>query len=129
MSRRKSDSLEVRTPRAPARSSEDREYQLASLAFDLVEQRLRAGTASSQETIWALKLGSTREAVEKEKLHHENSLLATKKEVMEGQKRIEALYVEALDAMRSYAGHKPANSDAVDLEEADYEVVRDEIVF
>lgn len=129
MPRRKSEALEARSPRAPAKTSEDREYQLSSLAFDLVEQRLRAGTASSQETIWALKLGSTREAVEKEKLRHENSLLATKKEVMESQQRIESLYSEALDSMRSYAGHPPANRDSMDLDEADYKVVRDEVVF
>lgn len=129
MPRRKSEALEVRSTRAPAKTSEAREYQLASLAFDLVEQRLRAGTASSQETIWALKLGSTREAVEKEKLHHENSLLATKKEVMEGQQRIESLYTEALEAMRSYAGQPPKDSGSIDLDEADYKVVRDEVVF
>jgi len=129
MSRRKSNEVELRTPRAPARSSQDREYQLSSLAFDLVEQRLRAGTASSQETIWALKLGSTREAIEKQKLENENALLATKKEVMDSQKRIEALYEDALNAMRAYAGHKPANNDAVDLDDSNYEVVRDEIVF
>lgn len=129
MPRRKSNEVEPRTPRAPARSSQDREYQLSSLAFDLVEQRLRSGTASSQETIWALKLGSTREAIEKQKLENENALLATKKEVMDSQKRIEGLYVAALDAMRAYAGHKPASSDAIDLDESDYRVERDEIVF
>ena len=129
MPRRKSDEIEVRTTRAPARNSQDREYQLSSLAFDLVEKRLRAGTASSQETIWALKLGSTREAIEKQKLQSENELLATKKEVMDSQKRIESLYAEALDAMRSYAGHKPAANDSIDLDDGEYRVIRDEIVF
>jgi hypothetical protein len=99
------------------------------LAFDLVEQRLEAGTASSQETIWALKLGSTREAIEKQKLESENALLATKKEVMDSQRRIEALYEDALKAMRSYAGQKPASDDVVDLDEDQYRVVRDENVF
>lgn len=104
MSRRQSDPISSRTHRAPAKTPEDRENQLASLAFDLVEQRLREGNASSQETIWALKLGSTREAIEKEKIRNENALLATKKEIMESQKAVEALYHEALDAMRAYSG-------------------------
>lgn len=119
MSRRKSDPLETNSGRAPAKTPEDRENQIASLAFDLVEQRLREGKASSQETIWALKLGSTREAIEKEKLRHENQLLATKKEIMESQKAVETLYAEALDAMRSYSGQPPVS------EEPDYDDFED----
>lgn len=125
MSRRKSEAIEVRTNRAPAKTTEDRENQISSLAFDLVEQRLKAGTASSQETIWALKLGSTREAIEKEKIRNENALLATKKDIMESQKHIEALYTEALNAMRSYSGQKVDSENAIDLDE----VHDDPIVF
>lgn len=119
MSRRASDPIPARSHRIPARTPEDRENQIASLAFDLVEQRLRAGTASSQETVWALKLGSTREAIEKEKLRHENALLATKKEIMESQKAVEELYHQALDAMRAYSGQSspPPESDYDDFED------------
>ena len=35
----------------PARSPETRENQLISLAYDLVEERLRNGTATSAETV------------------------------------------------------------------------------
>lgn len=119
MSRRKSDPIETRTNRAPAKTPEDRENQIASLAYDLVERRLREGTASSQETIWALKLGSTREAIEKEKIRNENALLATKKEIMESQKAVEALYEEALSAMRVYSGQTSVSEgpDYDDFEE------------
>lgn len=119
MSRRQSDPVESRTHRAPARTPEDRESQIASLAFDLVEQRLREGKASSQETIWALKLGSTREAIEKEKIRNENALLATKKEIMESQKAVEELYHQALDAMRAYSGQSspPPEPDYDDFED------------
>lgn len=48
---------------------------------------------------------------------------------MESQQRIESLYTEALEAMRTYAGQPPKNSNSLDLDEADYKVVRDEVVF
>lgn len=120
MTRRKSDPLEARTHRAPARTPEDRENQIASLAFDLAERQIRDGTASAQVITWALKLGSTREAIEKEKLRHESSLLATKKEIMESQKAVEALYSEALNAMRAYSGQSiPQEPDYDDFEDTD----------
>lgn len=119
MSRRKSDPLEARSQRAPARTPEDRENQLTSLAFDLAEKQIRDGTASAQVITWALKLGSTREAVEKEKLRNENALLATKKEIMESQKATEALYSAALNAMRAYSGEPPPP------EEPDYDDFED----
>ena len=40
----------------PALSPETRENQLISLAYDLVEERLLNGTATSQETTYFLKL-------------------------------------------------------------------------
>lgn len=117
----------AKTDRLPAKTTQSRETRLSALAFDLVEKRLREGTASSQETVWALKLGSTREAIEQEKIHYENELLAVKKQAIESQKRIEELYFEALSAMRSYSGQRPAG-DAIDLDESGYEVVRDDPV-
>ena len=52
----------------PALTPEARENQLVSLAVDLAEQQLRDGTASSQVITHYLKLGSTKERLEKEKL-------------------------------------------------------------
>lgn len=107
MRRRKSDPLEAKPQRAPARTPEERENQLVSLAYDLAERQIRDGTASSQVLTQFLKLGSSREKVEQEKLKNENALLATKKEIMESQKAVEALYTEAMDAFRSYSGQGP----------------------
>lgn len=42
------DQPQIKSP--PVTSDEAREQQLVSLALDLVEKRLREGTASSQET-------------------------------------------------------------------------------
>lgn len=89
----------------PALTPEARENQLISLATDLVEQRLRDGSASSQETTHFLKLGSTKNRLEMEKLKEENKLLRAKTESIQSQKRVEELYTEALNAMKKYAGH------------------------
>ena len=59
----------------PALTPEAREGQLIALATDLVEQRLRDGTATSQEVVHFLRLGSMRERLEREKLENENILL------------------------------------------------------
>jgi hypothetical protein len=80
---------------------------MVSLAIDLAEQQIRNGTASSQVITHFLKLGSTREKLEQERLEHENELTKVKIEAIESQKRVEELYKEALDAMRSYAGQVP----------------------
>ena len=89
----------------PALTPEARENQLVSLAVDLAEQQLRDGTASSQVITHYLKLGSTKERLEKEKLEEENKLLRAKTEALQSQKKVEELYTEALNAMRQYAGH------------------------
>ena len=94
------------TPRKlrPALTPEARESQLVSLAVDLAEKQLMEGTASSQVITHYLKLGSTKERLEKEKLINENELLKAKAELMQSAKRTEELYLKALDAMRSYRG-------------------------
>lgn len=88
----------------PAISPEARENQLISLAVDLAEQQLRDGTASSQVITHYLKLGTTRERLEKEKLEEENKLLKAKTENLQSQKRVDDLYTKAINAMRKYAG-------------------------
>ncbi len=93
--------------RPPATTPEGRENQLISLADKLAEKQLRDGTASSQTINHYLKLGSTRERLEQERLARENELLSAKVEAMASVKRIEELYETALKAMRSYAGDEP----------------------
>lgn len=88
----------------PALSPEARENQLISLAVDLVEQRLRNGTASSQETTHFLKLGSSKEKLEKEKLRLETELVKAKTESIQAQQHGDEMYAEALNAFRQYSG-------------------------
>lgn len=89
----------------PALTPEARENQMIALAMDLVEQRLRDGTASSQETTHFLKAASQKSKLELEKLKRENELLTAKAKALEDAKEIKVLYEEALKAMRMYGGH------------------------
>lgn len=90
--------------RRPATSPEAQENKMIALAVNLAEKQLVEGTASSQVITHYLKLGTTKERLEKEKLEAENKLLKAKTESLESNKRIEELYGKALDAMRSYSG-------------------------
>lgn len=90
-----------------AKTPEAREDQMIGMAVDLVERQLREGTASSQVISHYLKLGSSRERLEQERIRNENKLIGAKIELMEGQQRIEALIGDALVAFKSYAGGGP----------------------
>lgn len=100
--------------RRPATTPEGRENQLTSLAFELAEKQLADGTASAQVITHFLKMGSTREVLEQERLRHENELLRVKKEAIERERDVEKLMLEALNAMRSYKGEDVVVSDEYD---------------
>lgn len=91
-------------PMRPALSESAREGQMISLAMDLVEKRLRNGTATSQETVHFLRLGSERERLEREKLRNENIMLKAKTDALESQVRSEELFKKAIEAMKRYSG-------------------------
>lgn len=93
----------------PALSPESRENQLVSLAVDLAEKQLMEGTASSQVITHYLKLGSTKERLEREKLEKENELLRAKTEALQSAQRVEELYTNALNAMRTYSGKEDSD--------------------
>lgn len=99
--------------RPPATTPEARENQLIAAAVDLAEKQIREGNATSQVITHYLKLGSTREALEKERLRNENKLLKAKVESLASQGRIEQLYEQAVAAMRKYAGN-PETDEAHD---------------
>lgn len=89
----------------PALTPEARENQLIYLATNLAEQQLRDGTASSQVITHYLKLGSTKERIEKEILEKQKDLLVAKTESLQTAKRVEELYENAIQAMKQYSGH------------------------
>lgn len=96
----------------PGLTPEARENQLIALAVDLAEKQLLEGTASSQVITHYLKLGSTKERIEKEILEKQKELISAKTEALQSAKRIESLYTDAINAMRRYNGH--GNSDRED---------------
>jgi len=101
---RKRTSHEDVPQQRPATTLDARENQMIALAVDLAEKQLREGTASAQVVTHFLKLGTTRERLEQEKLQNENQLLTTRVEAMASAARVEELYGKALNAMRAYAG-------------------------
>lgn len=97
--------------RPPAKTPEARENQMIALAFDLAEKQLIEGTASSQIITEFLKRGSTKERIEKEILTEQRSLIKAKTENLRSVKKVEELYANALNAMRSYSGLEREDAD------------------
>lgn len=89
----------------PALTPEARENQLISLATDLAEQQLRDGTASSQVITHYLKMGSTKERIEKEILEKQKTLIEAKTESLQSTRREDEFYEKVIDALKRYGGH------------------------
>lgn len=93
----------------PALSPEARENQLIALAVDLVEQRLRDGTASSQETTHFLKLASTKSRKELDMMDKQMELMSAKTESIKAEKARDEMFKEAIEAMKRYSGNGDKN--------------------
>jgi hypothetical protein len=109
------DSSRRKPRRAPSKTPEHRENQLISLAVELAEKQLEMGTASAQVITHYLKLGTTREKLEQERLRGENDLLKAKVENLASAARVEELYKDALKAMRQYSGQPDEEFEDPDL--------------
>lgn len=99
----------------PAISAEARENQLIALAYDVAEERLRNGTATSQEVCHFLRLGSMKERKELELLSKKIELDSAKTEALQSAKRIEDLYANAINAFKSYRGDQEEDEDDSDI--------------
>ena len=93
-----------RPQRRPAFTPDARENQMIALAVDLAEKQLREGTASSQVITHILKLGSSKERLEKEILEKQKELITAKTKSFDSQEEIKTLYSDALAAMKRYSG-------------------------
>lgn len=100
--------------RRAAISPEQREMQLADAAYDLAEEQIQSGTASSQVLTHFLKAGSMRERLEQEKMRHEVELMEAKREQLGQQAKLEELYVGAIEAMRGYTGQSHVDAEAIE---------------
>lgn len=99
---KRSQSSKPRRP--PATTPEARENQLIAAAVDLAERQILEGKASSQVITHYLKLASTRERLEQERLRRENELLQAKVESLASAQKNEELYRKAIEAFASYRG-------------------------
>lgn len=99
----------------PGLTPESREDQLVALAINLAEQQLLDGTASSQVISHFLKIGSTKERIEREILKEQKDLIKAKTEILKSEKRTEELYDEAIKAMRRYSGQEVIVDDEEEL--------------
>ena len=99
----------------PGLTRESREDQLVALAINLAEQQLLDGTASSQVISHFLKIGSTKERIEREILKEQKDLIKAKTEILKSEKRTEELYDEAIKAMRRYSGQEVIVDDEEEL--------------
>lgn len=95
----------------PATTAEARENELIILAERLAEKQLAEGTASAQVISHYLKLSSTRERLEQQKIREENELLRAKRESLEASRGMEDLYANAIAAMKRYSGQEPSRGD------------------
>lgn len=87
---------------------------MIDLADRLAERQLREGTASSQVITHYLKLGSSRERLEQEKLVFETKLVEAKTESIANQAKSEELFANAIRAIRGYQGR--SSQESVDEE-------------
>lgn len=106
------DSSEKNTRKlVPAITPEAREDQLIYLATELAEKQLREGTASSQVITHYLKLGTTKERLEKALLEKQTSLVDAKISALKTAEHTEELYANAIAAMKDYSGSKEELKD------------------
>ena len=77
---------------------------MINLALELAEKQLREGTAPATTVNHYLKLASTREQLEVEKLRNETALLEAKKTALVSAEQAEKIAKEAIAAFRPYSG-------------------------
>ena len=104
----------------PARTIEGRNDQLIAAAFDLVERRLHDGSASAQETVHFLRMGTINQRLQEEKVHRENLVLAARVEELKNRTSGEEMMARALAAFKGYSGQEPVDLDGEGLDEELY---------
>lgn len=106
----KSDGVYGRKPedvpkkRPPARTRARRMQQLADLAEDLLEERVRHGIASPTETVALLRANSPTEIANLERIKAQTDLLRAQKAKAESETVKEELFRDAIAAMSRYRG-------------------------
>lgn len=90
------------TSNMPLSTLEARENQLINLAVNLAEKQLTEGTASSAVIVHYLKLATKTEKIKAKLMEEQAALASAKVESLETAKATEAMYKDAIAAMKSY---------------------------
>lgn len=90
----------------PATTPESREQQLVRRAIDLAEKQLIEGTASAAVITHYLKIGSTRESIERDILEKQAKLIEAKASNISKDRDAQDLAKAAIEAMKNYGGSK-----------------------
>lgn len=105
------------------RSEEEEEKYACGLAMDTAIRWMQEGTAPAQVICHFLKIQSTREKMELEKLEHDTELAKAKRDALLAAKEAERKHDEVIKAIKMYSGHdsewEPVPDDYPD-EEMDY---------
>jgi hypothetical protein len=80
--------------------------------MDIAKQKLLDGTASNSMVLHFLKLGTSRERLERESMEKEMALKDAKIQALESQAKVEELYAEAMRAFQRYNGHDDGEMNA-----------------
>ena len=105
MGRKKKDpelQYHAELPKRKPRTAEGMEKLVAGMAYDYVMWKIANGTATSQETVEAMRWGSTKARLERRILKKQERLLKAKTEALIAAKNDEELYTKAMEAMKSY---------------------------
>ena len=104
MARTKKLTDETVYEQSSALTDSGRSKQIAAYALDLAEERIRNGTASNQLIVKFLDcIGfGEKEQLQIRKLREEIKLAEAKTEAYRSAKNTEALYAEAIEAMKRY---------------------------
>ena len=113
MAKRKEPITTNKPKRAPSMTPEARENLIISRAYDLAEQQIMAGTASSQVITHFLKLGTQMHKLELESQRQKIDNTKAKTETLRAAQASASQYEDALRAMRKYSGQ----SASIDEEE------------
>lgn len=80
------------------------EKRLIGKAYAEAERRLDDGTASSEMICLFLKLGSSKQYLDDQKVILDLEYTKAKTEMLQAQKRNEEMFADAMAAMRTYQG-------------------------
>lgn len=94
--------VESKRDSRPASTPETRELQLVNLAVELAEKQLKDGSASAAVITHYLKIGSTREVIERQMLEKQSKLLEAKASTINKEKDQKDLAKAAIEAMKNY---------------------------